>query len=319
MAGENSKSSGEKGEAIIRSFYKCVGWNNVERSADLRCSKRHKHARPDSKKGERESHGVDGHYVYSCPLERDTAELVVISVKHTDGKYPKDASGSFKVYAEELSSAMECYEHSDECNEFLAEIPSYRATKTTGVIFWVSEENDKMDSVLSSLQNLRFTTEVEFRAIHLMDNRRIDFLTNALNAAKSKFDGMIYEFYYPSTSLNYGSKRNQRTGPALPVNFFTAPSIPMVFKDPSSASRGRDVFVLILDQEVDGSDLKEAMRAALDYSSGISCEFSFWVNGRSGIDFDAEVKRLSRSADFEEALKGVRVEINDVYSDFRTV
>ena len=57
--GERSKKIGEIGENIVGNFFNLIGWEGVLSGQVLACKKPTKHARPNSKSGKRESHGID--------------------------------------------------------------------------------------------------------------------------------------------------------------------------------------------------------------------------------------------------------------------
>jgi hypothetical protein len=61
--GEKSKVIGDIGEDIVGSFFKLIGWNDPLSNQKLNCQKPKNHAKPDSKKQHRETHGID--YLYS--------------------------------------------------------------------------------------------------------------------------------------------------------------------------------------------------------------------------------------------------------------
>ena len=63
--GELSKTIGEIGENITGNFFDLIGWNHALPNEPLGCLRPQKHARKGSKKGKRETHGID--YLYRIP------------------------------------------------------------------------------------------------------------------------------------------------------------------------------------------------------------------------------------------------------------
>ena len=72
--GEKSKRIGEIGENIVGNFFHLLGWEGTLSGQKLPCRKPSKHAREGSKKGKRETHGIDYLYCYRSPLEGSTAK-----------------------------------------------------------------------------------------------------------------------------------------------------------------------------------------------------------------------------------------------------
>ena len=81
--GELSKTIGEIGENITGNFFDLIGCSNAIPNESLSCLKQTKHARKESKKGKRETHGIDYLYSYRSHLESNTVNNLVISVKNT--------------------------------------------------------------------------------------------------------------------------------------------------------------------------------------------------------------------------------------------
>ena len=61
--GEKSKTIGEIGENIAQNFFALLGWHELLPGQSLTCAKKQKHASKESKKGLRETHGID--YLFS--------------------------------------------------------------------------------------------------------------------------------------------------------------------------------------------------------------------------------------------------------------
>ena len=109
--GEYSKVIGEIGENIVDNFLNLIGWNNIESNLTLPCQKPVKHAKDDSK--QRNTHGIDVLFTYKTPLEQNTIQNIIISVKHTANSYPNNPKSKFKEHIQDLVQTLECFRYSE--------------------------------------------------------------------------------------------------------------------------------------------------------------------------------------------------------------
>lgn len=271
--GEKSKKIGEIGENIIDNFFALLGWEGALPGQSLVCKKPTKHARPDSKTGKRESHGIDYLYCYRSPLEGSTAESAVVSVKHSEKPYKNNPKSTFKSHAEDLVQALECYKHSElkkQQHELLG-----RTTKSrdSGVLFWLSSSDDTFDDVVSKIANSRLEPDWNFESFHVVDNRRIQFVYETITFLReNKGKDRLY-FYYPETSLSYVDKSIPRFGKVCPLEFLTSPVIPLIVK--AKSEHEQDLFCLSSIEEFDQDSLRRLIQASKEYTQDMSCKYLF--------------------------------------------
>ena len=312
---KNRKKSGDKGEKIVQAFFNVIGWGDAGTARDVNCSKKTKHARSEAKGGERQTHGIDRNHIYLSPLVRDTADIVVVSVKHINVKYPNSPLTEFKNFMSSLSMDMECFEVSEPCSEQLESL-NYRKMKMTGVLIWISSGSEVDAKITDLVDKAKLDPELNFRLIHVLDNNRIGFLTSAIKQIQVAHDSRRLEFYYPSTSMNYASS-GKRSGDFLPVDFFTAPIVPLILKGSRNGSTEKDIFVSLTNEKLDSYGLSEVVRSSLDYVNGISCDLEFWVVENDGIDFQEEIKKIRNSSDFKERIGLSEIRVKLIGNDFR--
>lgn len=116
--GEKSKRSGEIGETIASELLKLIGWNNSLHNISIDCtSPQHLNGAGNPKT----THGEDQIFIYHNPFHDDQTEIVHISVKHSSGKFPGEATlkRKFKEHLEELQETIECAKFSPPIKSIL--------------------------------------------------------------------------------------------------------------------------------------------------------------------------------------------------------
>lgn len=222
MSGEKSKGSGEAGEKVAQIFMEHIGWNNVTagKNFDIPCIKKNEH-KPG---GERQSHGIDYLVSYECPLEQETQENVLISVKYR--KTYSAITSTFKSFLKDIAYAMGCLKLNADYNAPLSSRIKQR--KTTGVVLWLTYEDDKDKGIIEEVENFRNTDDLSFDRVFLVDNKRLSFISKTLDFAKKTFPQAKIEFLYPNTGLNNRTLHTRQTsGPILPVQYINSSVIPL--------------------------------------------------------------------------------------------
>lgn len=271
--GEKSKKIGEIGENIIDNFFSLLGWKGALPGQSLACKKSTKHASKGSKSEKRVSHGIDYLYCYRSPLEGATAESAVVSVKHSENPYENNPKSTFKSHAEDLVQTLECYKHSElkkQQHELLG-----RTTKSrdSGVLFWLSSNDNTYDDVVSKIANFRLDPNWSFESFHVVDNRRIQFIYETITYLRTSKDKERVYFYYPETSLSYVDKSISRFGKVCPLEFLTSPLIPLIVK--AKSEHEQDIFCLSSIEEFDQDSLRRLIQAAKEYTQDMSCKYLF--------------------------------------------
>jgi hypothetical protein len=312
--GEKSKKIGEIGENIVDNFFTLLGWEGALPGQSLACKKPTKHARPTSKTGNRESHGIDFLYCYRSPLEGMTAESAVISVKHSENPYENNPKNTFKSHAEDLVQTLECYKHSELKKQQQELLGRTTKSRDSGVLFWLSSSDNTYDNVVSKISNSRFDPDWNFESFHVVDNRRIQFIYETISYLRDKKDKEILYFYYPETSLSYVDKSIPRFGKICPLEFLTSPVIPLIIK--AKSEHEQDQFFLSSIEEFDQDSLRRLIQAAKEYTQDMSCKYIFLFPNYIQSHHGDAVKKAATGFD-SDLLR--RIEVVSYRPDFRSM
>jgi len=271
--GERSKTIGEIGENIVSNFFKLIGWANSLENQTLKCMKPQKHARPESKTGLRREHGIDFLHSYKSPLESNTVESLIISVKHTEDPYESNPKRTFKNHMTDLSYSLECYSRSELKAEQLKMFQGANRQKDTGVLFWLSSNDETYDDLVAKLSNSRIDPDLKFDTIHVVDNKQIGYIYEVMKYLNHQFSDREVSFYYPETSMNYADKSISRSGSFLPVEFITSPVIPFMIE--GSSAEELATFCITSIDEFDEDGLSKLIQAAREYTHEVKCKYLF--------------------------------------------
>lgn len=270
--GELSKTIGEIGENITANFFELIGWNNTLPNESIGCLKPQKHVRKESKKGKRETHGIDYLYSYRSQLESNTVNNVVISVKNTNDPYPNNPVNKFKDHITDLAHTIECFNSSPLKLAQHKKFKHYKKSNDIGVIFWLSQNDETYHDVVAKLENCRIDSDLNFGAIYVVDNLRIEFIFQVVKHLKISFPDHEKLFYYPDTSMNYGDSEIIQYGKSLPVEYINSPVIPFLLKQ----GKGEiDTFCIAVRDNFDEDEMPELIQAARRYTNGITCNYLF--------------------------------------------
>ncbi|WP_447878119.1 GapS4a family protein [Serratia fonticola] len=221
--GEFSKLVGDVGEEIVSHFLDLFGWENHATNKYVKCH---------TKKHQKESHGIDALFAYHSPLEAKTIENVIISSKYSSNPYSSVPS-TFKGHFEDIALAIECYNKSTlrkELNERLNVGGGYRKVET-GVLFYINNDEDpERQDIVSKIKNSQSNSDLKYRTIHVVDNKRASFLYESIMFIRNKFGKDQINFFYPPTSLNLTSTHKQYFGKIFPVEYISSPILPFVIK-----------------------------------------------------------------------------------------
>jgi len=210
--GEDKKNSGEIGEIYVSNFLNLIGWKNFKSGVDIPCLMSEKHKKPN------ETHGVDRIYQYKSTLDKGRMIHAVMSVKHSTNDY---VSSKFKEYFSDLANVVDCYESSLSNNECIDDVEIYKSPQVIGVLFWISSKEERTKSAITNLNlSLRLPSELNYDRIQIMDNDRMEFITNSIDAVKKRFSKHKIEFYYISTPYNMSDR--PYSGSKLPIEMFNS-------------------------------------------------------------------------------------------------
>jgi hypothetical protein len=311
--GERSKTIGEIGENITKNFFDLIGWSHTLSNKSLGCLKPQKHANKSSKKGKRETHGIDCLYSYRSPLENKTINNVVLSVKNTDAPYPNNPVSKFKEYIADLAQTIECFTGSQLKVEQLKKIKHCKKSNDIGVIFWLSQSDETYDDVAAKLVNCRVDSDLKFGSIYLVDNQRIKFIFQVVNHLKLSFPNCEILFYYPDTSMNYADSKIERHGKSLPVEYINSPIIPFLLKQ----GEGKiDIFCIAVSDSFNSEEMPELIQVAKKYTNDLTCEFLFlFPNYVKSKHHDSIINAINS---FENGIKN-KVKVMSYKSDYRSL
>ncbi len=218
--GEKSKSSGELGERYVSDFLNLIGWTNHQENLSIECFESGKHNINNTKKG-KTSHGIDNLYTYISPMNTSALIHSIVSVKHTQDKYPSSPNSKFKEHIKDLAYTIECYPESEQV---VINRDSYQVEneEIIGLLFWLSSGSDKSYSVINDLKNPILSNDLQFNRIHIIDNDRIEYIHNSIELIKTKYKDYDYSFYYFETPTNITDAKKKSSGKILPIEMLNS-------------------------------------------------------------------------------------------------
>ncbi len=133
--------------------------------------------------------------------------------------------------------------------------------------FYFNNDDDSGNQeIISQISNSRIDKEIKFKIIHVIDNKRASFLFDALGYMQMNYPGVV-EFYYPSTSLNISSSDKKYRSSIMPVEFITAPIIPIVIDE---KSKGQLSLCLLTNDVISDESLKLLIDCAREISQDLT-------------------------------------------------
>lgn len=310
--GELSKKIGEHGEKVALSFFECIGWSSPSDGESIPCSDRVNHER--KKDSPRNTHGIDLFYSYKSNLEDFSLENVLISVKFTTKPYDIPPTSKFKSHFKDLAQTIKCFLKSplrDENNQTY-EYSGIRKSNDTGVLFWITTDRNSDQDIVSKVSNTLLDKSLEFGNAQIIDSARASFIYNSIKYAKSIKENSEVYFHYAFSSSNYTDPNIEKYGKSLPVEYLTAPFIPMRIINKDSQ---KQIFCIASRESYNDMAMKRLLNFASDVSQDFASEFIFLFSHYDEIENKASVNTAIRSL----GQKSNRIKVN-VYSykdDFR--
>lgn len=258
---EVSKKRGEFGEEIVDQILNLIGWQPNMKGVDVACIRPIEHAISTKN---RVTHGIDFIYHYDSPFFNDTHDFVLVSSKFND-EYPSNPVAKFKSHIKDLAFATECFKKSSIKNSLSR---FERTNKYTGVIFWLDNGKDKeYDDAIERLTDFRVEDGVDFEAIYLVDNRRADFLYQAITHAGNFFKKSEIEFLIPNTGHNNTVKTRTSSSKILPVQYINSSILPLKVIQNDGA---QEILVLNIIDEFEEGHLPHLISLAQKLTEGWS-------------------------------------------------
>lgn len=307
--GEIAKDSGELGEKIVARLLEMFGWIMPDSGVTINCVRSKKHGDGDKS---RLKHGIDNVYQYKSNLIDNTRQDVLISVKCRD-KYPttdKGVKNKFKEFYEDIAMAAECYPSSDLSKR---RIHGTKARKTDGVIFWIDRNDSdgtEYNSLLDKLDNIRLTETSALDSLTLVDNKRAQFLYEAITFVYQKYGRENVEFFYLDSGLNNSSVEKIYSGKQFPVEYISASILPF-----SVNVNGNTTFLLVTEELFDENYLKRLISLAHSFTRELSSKVMIIFPDYHDMHHKEAVRNAYSSFSSDEFIKKIKLE--KLNPDFR--
>lgn len=307
--GEKEKKSGELGERVATRFLQMIGWGNLLDGIDIPCVKPDKHALKENSK--RRTHGLDFLTAYPCPFFKQKLEICYVSMKYRK-KYPKSPTGDFKVFIRDVATAMECGKKS-EINTLKRK---YRVKKApnTGVVIWLSYEDEGIASVTDDILDFRNIEDVNYEMVYLVDNKKVNFILGILDFARNEFKNAEVEFFYPSSGYKSDSVDIKYSGKILPVQYINSNILPLKIIDLDD----KEHFILAVNESFDSQALKQLIWLAQDLTVSWGNRIIICFPDYHHLTHDQEVKKVKLTFSDERFLNKIEVKKYS-FGDFRTL
>ncbi|MFE8114995.1 GapS4a family protein [Brenneria goodwinii] len=303
--GEFSKLVGDVGEGIVTHFLDLFGWENHATNKYVKCH---------TKKHQKESHGIDALFVYNSPLESKTVENVIISSKYSSNPYSSVPS-TFKSHFEDIALAIECYNKSalkKEINERISIGGACRKVET-GVLFYINnDDNPKKQDIISQVKNAQNNSELKYRTIHVIDNKRASFLYESITFVRNKFqnDKDRVNFFYPPTSLNLTMMPKRYFGKIFPVEYISSPIIPFVIE---GDNQEQPTICMVCSEQYSDELLEGLINCTRDLVADISKNLMFVFESYNKLNNKESLDAIRLATD-----KDISIEIESYRGDFRS-
>lgn len=252
--GENSKTSGELGEAFTNNLIRMIGWKHTVGNLSVACDI-DDHLNGEGKS--RTTHGEDGLFIYDSPFHDDQTMVVHISVKHSKKEIPSAATlrRHFKNYYTELQQTIQCSTLDPAVHKEVQARRPRKAVSHVGLLVWRHAHGDDR-SILGDLSAMELPAGYN-SPVFLLDNSRQEFLYRVVNHYLAKTGDTSPNFYYPSLGTRLGVD-DRRSGSILPLELASSGIIPLY-----SRSSPAPVLYLYADQQFSSERYKQLINYAL--------------------------------------------------------
>jgi hypothetical protein len=262
MSGENSKKSGEIGEALANALLYIIGWKTLLQNVPIECNTP-SHVNAEGKR--RTSHGEDQIFLYHSPFHDDRTDVVHVSDKNNIEKYAKGGTlkSQFKAHLKELNQTIECAKHSLTLNQLCSSYSARKIKSHSGLLIWLQNDHDDIEhDIIAELANSRIDSESEY-PIYMIDNARAAFLIKVVDDLTRRATGGEFEFFYPRIGTAQ-SVDEKRTGKFLPLELIAADLIPALVKKGETRE-----LVLYANQNFEVTSYERLVAYGLNFASGL--------------------------------------------------
>lgn len=257
--GENSKKIGEHGESYVEKILNVVGWNNLSKGIELKCSNE-SHFNRNGKPSR--THGIDFQYSYISPLVDGQLNNVIVSVKNQD--YPNNPSQKFRDFMKELIAMLECFDCSEQKQKVTSNFHC-NSINDIGVLFWIEKDENSCSDLIKSVSSVRLD-DIKNNVIYVVDSRRAKFILEVMRFIKTKTN-YNYSFYYPLTGRNLNPQNRNNIGEILPVEYLNSSIIPVKLEKKDNSKEISLLLATIDNFEAD--DFMRLMGLAKDISTNL--------------------------------------------------
>jgi hypothetical protein len=166
------------------------------------------------------------YFHYSSPMITGVHENIIISSKYSKSAYPNNTVRTFKDYYLDIVKAIESFKLSDIRQKVIDINNGESKYVDRGVLFWLHNSSEGYDDLFSKLGNIDLPKDYAHDGVFLVDNKRIVFIHDSINFARTKFTKGDIDFIYFSTGLNY-DERIPKNGKIMPVQYINSSILPL--------------------------------------------------------------------------------------------
>lgn len=306
MSGEISKTNGEICEKIVDELLNLIGWNSTPLNETVACLYPKKHQRQSAKQV-RNTHGDDSFYIYKSPFFSGQLNHILISSKFTAKAYPSPHSQTlnteFSKHFKDLAETMECYNRSNLKNDNNRDFKDIDYERIYGILFWISEDDESISQSIFPKLNSKYTNDLKYSAIYLIDRARSEFILKATHVIKNNYLSNSYKssFYYIDTGNNPSDMNKKYKDKYLPLELLVS-DIQLFLLEKDSEK----ILALIVKDEFSVDSLKRLLGLAHNVSKGlakINIHFPNYSFSKHGND----VKRVKRGFENSNIVDSVNI------------
>ncbi|WP_281223494.1 GapS4a family protein [Photobacterium sanguinicancri] len=310
--GELSKKIGEHGERVVRNFLEVIGWSGAQEGESIICHDSEKHQR--KKDSDRQTHGIDLFYSSKSQLQDFTLDNIVISVKYTSKPYPVNPSSKFKEHIKDLAQTVECFMGSDlrADNNESYEMTGITSACDTGVLFWLTNDKESDQNVVSKISSVQLDKELDFGSIHVVDNEKAAFIYNSVLFVKNNFKSKKLYFHYAFGASNYNDPDIKKYGSIIPVEYLTSSILPFRLIDESSE---KVTFCISCAENFSEDSIARLLSLASDVSLDFTNDFVFLFPDYDPLIHEPIVNKSKRL--LQERANTVKIAVHSLENDFR--
>jgi hypothetical protein len=259
MSGENSKRSGEIGEALASSLLTMMGWKPLMRNVSIDCNNS---SHVNDAGNPKRSHGEDQVFLYHSPFHDESTCIVHVSDKNV-AKYPAATTlkTKFRAHLKELHETIDCSKYNPKIREICTSFECRKTRAHAGLLVWLhNDDQDIEKDIKGEISSIRLDQE-NTDLVYLIDNDRASFLLKMANNLRKRSED--FYFYYPRIGTAV-TQEEARYGKYLPLELVVADIIP------AFVQKGDAREFILYAKEVYSADVyKRLIAYSLAFSGGL--------------------------------------------------